>query len=438
MNCSPITSTVMQKKRGLKYFLKKIEKHCVRDIKKNKNVALPLYVLASIYEIRHDAKQAIKYYKKILKLYPGCRTYNRLIAINYMAYNRYVIALNFYCKFKQEIQDKPEDKIHSVCNDVGVWLAQTKESKEATIFFGKSIILKPQEAIYHYNLGEVLGQIGSNKLAWYSLHKSAKLSPNISEIPKSIYRTPFKIDTSELLPPIFIVGCGHSGTSVMLNIIGSHSYIHAITYESSILMKHPEQMRVTFIDWNNHCEKTNKKLWIEKTPIHILYMEKAMIHQPGCKIILMLRDGRDVACSLKVREAYKNIHGATQRWVDDNYFGLSYWNSKQVKVVKYEDFVVAPEKTLKDIFCFLDIPYEHNILEYHKTPKFWFSQEIAKPDKIKSKEDYKNLRNWQINQPIFDGRGRWKTEMSEEEKDIFKSKAQDLLEIFGYVDHDQW
>jgi len=50
----------------------------------------------------------------------------------------------------------------------------------------------------------------------------------------------------------------------------------------------------------------------------------------------------------------------------------------------------------------------------------------------------KNLRNWQINQPLFDGRGRWIKEMTEDDKVIFKDKAQKYLEKFGYADANSW
>lgn len=34
--------------------------------------------------------------------------------------------------------------------------------------------------------------------------------------------------------PTFIVGCGHSGTSVLLAILGAHPRIYPVTYESGI------------------------------------------------------------------------------------------------------------------------------------------------------------------------------------------------------------
>lgn len=57
---------------------------------------------------------------------------------------------------------------------------------------------------------------------------------------------------------------------------------------------------------------------------------------------------------------------------------------------------------------------------------------------IKTHQDHKKMRNWQINQPLFDGRGRWNTDMTPTEKSIFKAKAQEYLVQFGYAKDDIW
>ena len=82
---------------------------------------------------------------------------------------------------------------------------------------------------------------------------------------------------------------------------------------------------------------------------------------------------------------------------------------------------------------------EHFLLDYHKTEHRWYSDKIEKPEAIKTHEDHNTNRNWQINQPIFDGRGRWLAEMTEAEKKLFKnSPAQPLLEQFCYVADRNW
>lgn len=90
------------------------------------------------------------------------------------------------------------------------------------------------------------------------------------------------------------------------------------------------------------------------------------------------------------------------------------------------------------MFEFLGEEYNPKVLEFYRIEKRWYSSEIVKPDKIESKQEHLQNRNWQINQPLFDGRGRWKKEMTEGEKIIFKKKAQKYLLEFGYVQDDNW
>ena len=43
-----------------------------------------------------------------------------------------------------------------------------------------------------------------------------------------------------------------------------------------------------------------------------------------------------------------------------------------------------------------------------------------------------------MNQPLFDGSGRWRTELTADEQQRFKELGQRQLESFGYVDSDTW
>ena len=134
----------------------------------------------------------------------------------------------------------------------------------------------------------------------------------------------------------------------------------------------------------------------------------------------MLRDGRDVVCSLKYRVGYKKFEDRLDRWIYDNMAGLPYWDHPQVKVVKYEDLVAEPKFTLKAVCGFLGEEFTEQILAaQHQKEDYWYSDSIEKPDHIISDKDHNANRNWQINQPLFDGRGRWKEELSSKEADIF-------------------
>ncbi|WP_413166734.1 tetratricopeptide repeat-containing sulfotransferase family protein [Capilliphycus salinus ALCB114379] len=328
-------------------------------------------------------------------------------------------------------------RFHLIHKYLGEALIQLGELSLAAKTFREALNLKPDSAIYYYGLGVALGQ---RQEAYKSLYQAIQIDPRIAHTYQSALHIDDKSCISDVSYPqaVFIAGCGHSGTSIMLNILGSHPSIYPITEETYLLIKKPDVIQNNLQKWNAECLQKNKSIWVEKTPIHILYIQKAFIYRPNCKFILMIRDGRDVVCSLRVREAYKDISAAIDRWIHDNLFGWTYWSHPQVKVVKYENLVTSPEATIRDICNFLGVSYTDDVFKYYQHPKFWYSSEITKPKNIDTAEDYKNLRNWQINQPLFDGRGRWIKEMTEDDKVIFKDKAQKYLEQFGYTDANSW
>lgn len=235
-------------------------------------------------------------------------------------------------------------------------------------------------------------------------------------------------------PPIFIVGCGHSGTSLLLSILDSHSNIYGIPFESEMAIK--EKNMDYFIErFNRRTVVAEKKRWLEKTPKHILYIQKIMNRLPDAKFLIIQRDGRDVAVS--IRERHYGFEAGVKRWIDDNKASEPFWDHPNTYLVKYEDIIADFEKTLTGILNFLGEEYEEELRNYHKTPRLLYADFIKKPKSV-SGDDHEMNRNWQINQDIFDGRGKWKKKMSDKEKAFFKEKAGDLLIKYRYVKNNDW
>ena len=229
-------------------------------------------------------------------------------------------------------------------------------------------------------------------------------------------------------PPIFIVGCGHSGTSLLLAILGSHSRIYAVPFESNIASK-PERFHAAKEAFDKSAVSAGKYRWVEKTPRHIYRIGRILKWCPDARILLMIRDGRDVACSIQARAG--SLEQGIRRWVKDNLAGKKYFKHPNVYVIKYEELVVNFEFALKDLLSFLNEAYEEGMKDYHKIPRKWYSDKISKPSTAFGK-DHGQYRNWQINQPIFDGRGRW-TQLSAEELSLLTDIAGDMLAEFGYT-----
>jgi len=91
-------------------------------------------------------------------------------------------------------------------------------------------------------------------------------------------------------PPILIVGCGHSGTSVLLAILGAHSKLHAIARETGFADPKLDQRPTAEIvrSVNRQFGKANhpgqELRWVEKTrAISIIFpASSSSIRNAGC------------------------------------------------------------------------------------------------------------------------------------------------------------
>lgn len=231
-----------------------------------------------------------------------------------------------------------------------------------------------------------------------------------------------------LKAPIFIVGCKHSGTSLLLAMLDSHSAIFGVPFESRAALRGERILKIVVAIFNRWAFVEGKKRWIEKSPSHIHHIERLLKICPDAKIILMIRDGRDVCLSIKRRTG--SFERGIKRWVFDNREGQKHWNRPELIVLKYEDLIENPKKEINNILNFLGESFEKSVLNHSAKKRKIFSSKFTKPVNQFGK-NHNQYRNWQINQPIFDGRGKWK-ELSEEEIEFINKYAGEMLSEYGY------
>jgi hypothetical protein len=224
---------------------------------------------------------------------------------------------------------------------------------------------------------------------------------------------------------------------LLVRILGAHSRLCVIPFESSFALKWPEPCEAAQ-NFFARCDKltrgVGKARWVEKTPRHIYRVREILRYFPAAKIVLMLRDGRDVACS--IRDRYGSLEAGIDRWIEDNRAGEPFWDNASVRVVRYEKLVSEFEPTVRAVFAFVGEAFEEAALRFHEKPLYYFSSRIEKPREVFG-ENNGLYRNWQMNQPLFDGRGKWRA-LAAEEKRLLKDRAGGMLVEYGYASDLNW
>lgn len=210
-------------------------------------------------------------------------------------------------------------------------------------------------------------------LAEMHLFSSQKISP------------PFDADELEQLnklgddPPIIIGGCGRSGTTLLLSVLGSHPDILAFPEELYAFYPKPFRLRKLLDAIQDYGTQRDWQRWCEKTPKNVrVFGDVLTIFEHEVRLIHIVRDGRDVVTSHHPNDTNR-YYISPERWVADIKAGLMY--ADQTYLVRYEDFVREPQATLKGICDYLDEEFDERMLTYEKNTtvqenKAWEGRQI--------------------------------------------------------------
>ncbi|MEA2488491.1 MAG: hypothetical protein QOH21_283 [Acidobacteriota bacterium] len=231
---------------------------------------------------------------------------------------------------------------------------------------------------------------------------------------------------------VFICGCGHSGTTLMANMLAAHPDVYIPLRETEIFREEREAARVGYAELVAEAEASDKRVLAEKTPKHIRRIGLIRELVPGARFLIVVRDGRDVAASYGRRIGDPG-HGVRQ-WIKSNSVSASQEEKDDVLVYRHEDLIEDPTGTLTKICEFMSIPFDEGMLRYHEKERNWFGLDgVGTPgESVRSNAKH---RNWQVNQPIFDNRGKWKSELTTNDfRELLKGRGLRLMKRFGYLE----
>jgi len=225
----------------------------------------------------------------------------------------------------------------------------------------------------------------------------------------------------------FIVGSGHSGTSLLLAMLDQHPGIRTL-WETSRFFS-PDALTAVQ-QWDNEACLAGETLWVEKTPSHICVLGRILDRVPEARVVVVVRDGREVTMSLLHERsdlfAGNNFTKALRRWIDDNAAGIVHRNKfpddTRILRVRYEDIIRAPTKTLVAVCDHLGIAFDPAVLSPAAAQNVFA------------------LRKAQLSgdSGLADAEDHWKYKLSPEQLDIFEKgggRAMNHL-LLGYADKD--
>lgn len=251
-------------------------------------------------------------------------------------------------------------------------------------------------------------------------------------------------DNSRGVTPVFIVGLPRSGSTLIEQILASHSKIFGADELPLVkdlfidtmpgLTGSPYPLKIVSLSdeiLDSLADKYQKRIAriapghafvCDKQPGNALYVGMIRLVMPWAKVIYVRRHPYDTALSI-----YQNYFHHTASYACDleelaEYFRITHdlmehWRQVTpgfVLDVRYEDVVRNLERETRNILKFIGVPFEKQCLEFHKTSRPVFTHSTLR---VRQKLDSSAV-------------GRWKSY-----KDVlspFIGEAGSLLEDCGY------
>ncbi len=280
-------------------------------------------------------------------------------------------------------------------------------------------------------------------------------------------------------PPIFILGNPRSGTTLLRLMLGSHPHISvppecgfAIWLQRDYGDWSSGQSSKSFLEDLSKCKKFctwelgiseiqqvidqvrptsyselvstvyaayKQKLrpkahrWGDKNNFHVSHVDDLVCLFPDAYFIHIVRDVRDVVCSYRDMEKYRDTspyaprlstdsNEIAQEWIQNTHSvttSFSLMNASKRLTICYERLVADPQHELQMICNLLDEPFSLDMLQFH-------SQNLEPAELLPWKQ--RTLK------PVGEERvQRYKRDLSELEQEKLLSLCHAQLEGFGYL-----
>jgi hypothetical protein len=195
------------------------------------------------------------------------------------------------------------------------------------------------------------------------------------------------------MSPVYVLGCGHSGNTLMAALIARHPDVWAQfsgpQVKETSYFKNQKELAKSLAE----CEKKGKRLMMEKKPRNVHSIDQIRSEFPFARVLMMVRDPHQVVPSLMKRRG--SYEGALRRYITDNKPLLGRMNHSLNMVVRYEDLVAHPLNIIQSAFRFASLRAERSICD-----SVLQSRTNGKTAPSSSGRKHGKLRNWEVEQPV--------------------------------------
>jgi Flp pilus assembly protein TadD len=428
------------------------------------------YNLGIVLKNNYKLEEAEKYYKKAIYLKPNfADTYNNLGTVldNLQKLNEAEIY------FKKAIALKPN--FAEAYNNLGIILEQQGKLNDAQIMYEKAILINPRLANAHRQLSLIkkfdsydqqfqqiqeiyldknisdeqrchinfaLGKIHEDlenfekafqhflegnkikkELLKYNIKNDIKLFNQIKlSFQKIKKNTPKIIKNKNVLNPIFIIGMPRSGTTLVEQIISSHSKVTGLgelpfvlqfgyPVTTGLIESSEKSLSKFRNDYLEKLESLKEKNLIvtDKMPQNFLYTGLIATCFPEAKILHVKRDPAAV-CWANYKQWFKSKNLGYSYSLEDivEYYKLyndlmEFWNKtlkNKIYEVDYEALTINQENEIKKLIKYLKLSWEESCLSPEKNQR---NISTASNIQIRNKIFKGSSQKWKKYKPFLDG-----------------------------------
>jgi hypothetical protein len=162
----------------------------------------------------------------------------------------------------------------------------------------------------------------------------------------------------------------------------------------------------------------------DKTPFHLLHIQRLADAFPQARFVHIVRDGRDVVPSILGMsfgpDRFAEAVLFWQRRVQQGLDGGAALGPQRYREIRYEAMVADPEAALRDLCPFIGLEYSDEMLRYHER-----AHELL--DGLRATRHVQGVRR-----PPTAGVRDWRTELDSHHVQLFEALAGDTLDRLGY------